>query len=79
MSADDPKELLEQISSVRDKIAAEAAELMRRWEPLLKRGDFQKSGQTSPVTWCCGTSTCGRCRLRSRPGALLRSDDARAG
>ena len=43
MLADDPKELLDQISSVRDTVAAEAAELMRRWEPRLKRGDFQKS------------------------------------
>jgi len=33
MSADDPKELLEQITSVRDKIATEAAELMSRLGP----------------------------------------------
>ena len=45
MLADDPKELLEQVTSVRDKITTEAAELMRRWKPRLKRGDFQKSAE----------------------------------
>jgi len=45
MLADDPKKLLDEISRVHDAVAAEGAELMRRWEPLLRRSDFRESAE----------------------------------
>jgi pyruvate kinase len=45
MLADDPKELLNELTRIRDTVVAEAAELMRRWEPMLRRDDFRASAE----------------------------------
>ena len=45
MLADDPKELLDELTRIRDTVVAEAAELMRRWEPMLRRDDFRASAE----------------------------------
>jgi pyruvate kinase len=45
MRADDPKELLAEITRVRDQVAGEAAELMRRWKPTLRRDDIRASAE----------------------------------
>jgi pyruvate kinase len=45
MLADDPKKILNELTRVRDQVIAEATELMRRWEPMLRRGDFRASAE----------------------------------
>ena len=45
MLADDPKGLLNELTRIRDTVVAEAAALMRRWEPMLRRDDFRASAE----------------------------------
>jgi pyruvate kinase len=45
MLDDDPKALVSELTRVRDMVIAEATELMRRWEPMLRRGDFRASAE----------------------------------
>jgi hypothetical protein len=78
MLADDPKELLNELTRIRDTVVAEAAELMRRWEPMLRRDDFRASAENLAHYVPCAVSTSGRRRRRWRPGASLRWPVARA-
>ena len=79
MLADNPKELLSEVTRVRDQVAAEAAEPMQHWRSMLARDEFRASAETSRIIWRCGTSICGRRRPRWRPGGWPCWDDARAG
>lgn len=45
MQVDDPKELLRELTRIRDMVIADAAELMHRWEPMLHRDDFRASAE----------------------------------
>lgn len=45
MLPDDPKNLLDEVSRVRDTVTAEARELMERWAPMLRRKPFRASAE----------------------------------
>ena len=45
MLADNPKELLSEVTRVRDQVAAEAAELMQHWRSMLARDEFRASAE----------------------------------
>src|SRR5271166_3254313 len=82
MLADDPKELLNELTRIRDTVIADAAELMHRWEPRLRRHDFRASAENlahyvalrridlRPVQAALapwGVASLGRCESRVKP------------
>lgn len=82
MQVDDPKELLRELTRIRDMVIADAAELMHRWEPMLHRDDFRASAENlahyvalrridlRPVQAALapwGVASLGRCEARVMP------------
>ncbi|MEZ5786718.1 MAG: pyruvate kinase [Xanthobacteraceae bacterium] len=82
MLTDDPRKLLEEMTRIRETVQAEAAELMQRWEPMLKREEFRASAENlahylalrrtdmRPVQAALvpwGVASIGRCEARVMP------------
>jgi pyruvate kinase len=82
MLTDDPKDLLEEVTRIRDKVTSEGAELMQRWAPILQRDEFRASAENlayymalrridmRPVQAALapwGVASLGRCESRVMP------------